>query len=307
MILGADVMDGYYNPAGCLQRCIYARISAAAGLWVTIAGFSFNERPHPWCVASIRDLPPGVNVVARDTISRRRVQQAIGREVIGGADVAFLLSPEESSPITEDWRNWIGVERAAGRLVLGVNASLQSAAGFDPARAGEILATHYAGGLAKLNEERGPVSLALLPHDYRKMKGRLTDLEILQHMASALPPELIAHTRVLAEPVSAQVMKSLAGSLDLLITGRMHLAIAALGSGIPAAGVVYQGKFEGLYQHMGLEGLCLAPDDLVDGDRLGPFLVGLVDRRAELKTAIAERLPSVRSLAMRNFDGLASK
>ena len=74
--------------------------------------------------------------------------------------------------------------------------------------------------------------------------------------------------------------------------------------GVPAGGVVYQGKFEGLYQHFDLSGLCLSPDALASGGQLAPFLAGLGDRRADLRESIAARLAEVQALALHNFDDL---
>lgn len=302
MILGADVMDGHYNPNECVRRCVYARIAAGAGLWTTIAGFSFNDHPHRWCVASLKALPPAVHVVARDPLSRQRLEAAIGRPVIGGADLAFLLAPTTASPLLETWRPWFAAERAAGRLLVGVNANLLVTSDGGGDRTGEALAGYYADGLAEFHAEHGPLSLALLPHDARKMQGRVDDLSLLEAIAARLPEDLAAHTRILTETASAAELKALAGAVDLVVSGRMHLAIGALGMGVPAGGVVYQGKFEGLYQHFDLSGLCLAPDALASGGRLAPFLAGLSDRRADLGHAIAARLAEVQALALHNFD-----
>jgi len=125
---------------------------------------------------------------------------------------------------------------------------------------------------------------------------------LLEAIAARLPEDLAAHTRILTETASAAELKALAGAVDLVVSGRMHLAIGALGMGVPAGGVVYQGKFEGLYQHFDLSGLCLAPDALASGGRLAPFLAELSDRRADLGHAIAARLAEVQALALHNFD-----
>jgi polysaccharide pyruvyl transferase WcaK-like protein len=237
-------------------------------------------------------------VVARDPLSRSRLERACGRAVIGGADLAFLLDPAADSAVLDSWRPWLAAERAAGRLLIGVNANLLVAGD------GETLAGRYAEGLARCHAEHGPLSLALLPHDRRPMPGGLDDLALLAAIADRLPPELAAHARLLSEPASAAELKALAGATDLVLSGRMHLAIAALGMGVPAGGVVYQGKFEGLYQHLGLAGLCLPPTALLRGGELAPFLAGMIARREELAAAIAARLPAVRDLSRRNFDDL---
>ena len=52
---------------------------------------------------------------------------------------------------------------------------------------------------------------------------------------------------MLRPPLNAWELKHLAGMVDLVLTGRMHLAIAALGMGTPPLCVAYMDKFEGLF------------------------------------------------------------
>ncbi|MEZ4389352.1 MAG: polysaccharide pyruvyl transferase family protein [Candidatus Krumholzibacteriia bacterium] len=303
LIQGADVMDGYYSPYECFRRCVYARIAAAAGLRTTIGGFSYNASPHPRSVRTLAAVPAAVRLVARDPVSWRRLVGLIGRPVHAGADMAFLLGGAVGSATVERHVRWVESQRAEGRLVLGVNANYLVAPGHREGDVGRDLIDAYAAGLAPLLDAAAPVSLLLLPHDYRAMAGRYSDGELLAAVADRLPASLAGCVRPVRERLDAAEAKALAGKVDAVISGRMHLAIAALGQGIPAAGVTYQGKFEGLYEHFGLTGQSLAPTDLLAGG-LAPFLQGFLAQRAQLATTIAARLPQVQELAGVSFANL---
>lgn len=85
----------------------------------------------------------------------------------------------------------------------------------------------------------------------------------------------------------------------------MHFAIAALGQGTPPVSFVYQGKFEGLMQHFGLEseGLMLASDADGTGAPGSAALEAATARAADLRRRIETALPRVVALARSNFEG----
>ncbi len=104
------------------------------------------------------------------------------------------------------------------------------------------------------------------------------------------------------------MIKAVLAAVDLVVTGRLHVAILAMGAGRPALSFGYQGKFEGLYQLLGLAdaGLLLPPSRLIE-DLDG--VVATVRRQLgvadELSAHLAMALPAVRQLALANFAELA--
>lgn len=303
LIQGADVMDGYYSPYESFRRATYARMAVAAGIRTTIGGFSFNDHPHPRSVRILDALPTSVRLVARDPISRQRLSARLGRPVHAGADMAFLLEPAADGPEIGRHRAWIDGERAQGRRVLGVNANYLVAPGQGARDPGADLAAAYAAGLSPLLTADSPASFLLIPHDHRAMAGRYTDLDLLEALAARLPDTASPHVRLVRERLDAAEVKNLAGRIDAVVSGRMHLVIAALGQGVPAAGVTYQGKFEGLYELFELDGLCLPPSDLLGG-KLTEFALGLLNGQARHRETIMAHLPRVRELAWVNFANL---
>jgi polysaccharide pyruvyl transferase WcaK-like protein len=98
------------------------------------------------------------------------------------------------------------------------------------------------------------------------------------------------------------VIKRLTRQLDLVFTGRMHLAIAALGSTTPTLSIAYQDKFEGLYQHVDLSSEhILSPRQCLGGELLTKIRQACAQRH-DNRERIRERLPQVMALAKRNLD-----
>jgi colanic acid/amylovoran biosynthesis protein len=104
------------------------------------------------------------------------------------------------------------------------------------------------------------------------------------------------------EPSAAE-LKQLAAKLDGVVTGRMHLAIAALGSGVPVATFAYQDKFEGLLMLFGLPQTTLGTlSQLLDVHRLAHFIESFLHELPELGVLVHSALPEVMQKAESNLD-----
>jgi polysaccharide pyruvyl transferase WcaK-like protein len=102
-------------------------------------------------------------------------------------------------------------------------------------------------------------------------------------------------------PTGAREAKALVGYLDLLVTGRIHLGVAALGSGILAAIAAYQGKVEGLLRHFALPELVIDREVYLSPGRLAARVEVTISRLAELTEGVRRNLPRLRVLALQNF------
>ena len=295
--IGADVIDGYYSEYRSLRRLRAVAQAAKTGAKTTILGFSFNADPTPGVVDALGQLPPGVQLCARDPVSQRRLQQRLCRPVALVADLAFLLPPDETSGQVARVANWIADERRSGRVVLGVNANylhLRALNTDDPVR----LVSVYVRMLCDLSARRPDLSYVLLPHDVR---GEHSDVFLVETICESLPDRVRAHALQITAPVTAAEIKAICGALDFVLSGRMHVAIACLGQGTPVACISYQGKFEGLFEHFGLDAMALDPDAAFRDGCLASFLLPLVEQREALHRQIAARGHYVQELARRNF------
>jgi polysaccharide pyruvyl transferase WcaK-like protein len=142
-------------------------------------------------------------------------------------------------------------------------------------------------------------AFVLIPHDFRPVFG---DLPTLEAVIAAMAPEARERVWVIKDIKDPAELKGFVGGLDGVLTGRMHLAIAAMGQGIPVAGVTYQGKFEGLLRHFEIgEGLTIAPPDAANPDRLIPFFKHWLKGLEQEAASISAHLPHVTALSMLNF------
>jgi polysaccharide pyruvyl transferase WcaK-like protein len=213
------------------------------------------------------------------------------------ADCAFMMAPSWPDPIVS---RWIEERRKRSDKILGFNLHPMLVKE-DPASVAGLVAS--AAEALEPILARGDTAIVLMPHDRRVGVGDSSMLEAIYHRMVSRHSEAL----LLLDPatLSAAQLKSIAGSLDGVVTGRMHLAIGALGMGVPVLCVGYQDKFEGLFAHFGMPEAMLmdaaaAGDPAVLNRRLSAF----IDRLPELRVMVGDALPAVLARSRRNFAGL---
>ena len=296
LAVGADLVDdGYGNDRG---RASLETLLAAArgGVPCRLVGFSVNEVPGGELGRLFRELGERGALYPRDPLSFRRLKEAGVANVRLAGDLAFLMEPASAADLP------VGTEAFTQRHpggTIGVNL-IRKVLG----RAGEPDWWHepFALALARLAEERD-AGLLLLPHD------DVEDLPDLRAFAAVLRRHAAADHVHLIDPVpNAPVLKALAGRCGHVVSCRLHLAIAALGSGVPVTCFPYQGKFEGQFEHLELspDGLLPVAELPADPDRLTDRLRARLNRTDEIAGGLRIRLPAIRTLAKKNFEGLGN-
>ncbi|MDY6783750.1 MAG: polysaccharide pyruvyl transferase family protein [Cyanobacteriota bacterium] len=299
--IGADVMDGYYSEVDSLQRLEFVKLAIKMGCRADVLGFSFNDKPKGNILEALQKLPPTVGLCARDPVSHRRLVEGLDRPVKLVADLAFLMKPAEDSQIVREVSNWVGSKQAEGRVVLGINANYKLVEKLEIPEI-ERLVQIYIATLNELYAQKPNLSFVLIPHDFRNINGKNSDIVLAKAILEQLPPEMQGDCIQVPTPCSAADIKGIAGKLDLVLSGRMHFAIASLGQETPAACITYQGKFEGLFEHLGLEGMTIEPEKALQPGNLVPFLIPLIEKRDKIRDRLGETLPRVKELARSNFE-----
>lgn len=301
-VLGADVIDGYYNPQTSMRLLISADVAARARIPAVVLGFSFNAKAAPAIRSVLDALHPDVRLNLREAISLERFRAFTTATPRLVADVAFLLQPSPEGPAYVAAAKWVAERRAAGRRVFGFNAHPMLFKKATPEKL-ENLVGAAANSIRTAHAESDTAWL-LLPHDFR---GVLGDNTCLEPLAQRLEEDLGADLMHLPGEPKAAELKAVAGLLDGVIAGRMHLAIAALGMGVPAAAMTYQDKFKGLFQHFDLpEWLLLAPEDLDRPGKLGDVVARFVSEAEALRAQVSSKLPDVRNLARKNLQDVVA-
>lgn len=292
--LGADIVDGRFGPRIPALMLIAADLAARTGSRATILGCSFGEEPAAELRAVFQRLDPRVHLNMRDPISLRRVAAFAPVRPRLVADAAFALKPGRADPAAVAW---IERQRATGCRVIAVNAHPMLVRNADATWL-EKMAVSLTRALLEVAARRN-VSWMLLPHDYRENFGDLSCLRRVNDLLNARG-DVAAH--LLEGCHTAADLKALVGCLDGVITGRMHLAIAALGMGVPALGLTYHDKFEGLYSHFDLpQSLLLSPAIFDDSAELARRIEDFIEAIPRLAQVIEGRHASVMALARKNF------
>src|SRR5690606_33590151 len=128
---------------------------------------------------------------------------------------------------------------------------------------------------------------------------------VLRPIHDRLPDAVKARTFYLEGTHGAAVLKAVAGAMDGVVAGRMHLAVASLGRGVPVLALTYQGKFDGLFRLAGLpEWLLLSPDQAFVEARLSEVLARFVSELPALKASVGAHLPDLKAASALNYDVL---
>ncbi|BCX82116.1 colanic acid/amylovoran biosynthesis protein [Methylomarinovum caldicuralii] len=298
-LIGADVMDGYYSRAETIAKIELARVAALCGLKTTLLGFSFNANPDEACVNALKTFPDHVNVNARDPVSHRRLSKHLGRNILFSADLAFLLPPDTSRSAVRNLVDQLLSLKREGRILVGINVSYLIL-GKAPTLANiDSLLAQVRSTLLEIATLKQNISFVLIPHDLR---GPMNDRVLSERLAAGLEGQLGKNQIVhLAEPLNSAETKAVCAQLDAAFTCRMHFGIACLSQGVPIAAIGYQGKFEGLMELFGLEGLLLPDAIRLDLDAFSTVLRRLIENRLELQTIVRSKLDAVYRLAANNF------
>lgn len=300
--LGADLMDGHYSDYVTLKRVKLVELAAKAGVKSTILGFSFNNAPTPLAVQALRSLPSHVNLYVRDAISEERLTARLNRPIPLVADVAFLLHPAESSELLSTVFQWIEKQRNTGRTLVGINPNSLLLKQQD-GKTFEDLIQGYAQNLVSLFSRNPNLSFVLLPHDSRNIKGSPSDDRLARAILQELPVEMQPYCCKIPFPCRAAEIKAIVGKLDVVLSSRMHLAIACLGQSIPVVCITYQGKFDGLFRHFAIEGMTVSPEDLLqpESEKVVNCVISTLENREKIHQKIQVQLPQVQQLSLANF------
>jgi polysaccharide pyruvyl transferase WcaK-like protein len=303
LLIGADVMDGYYSEERSAWRAELLGVAGRVAGHAALVSFSWCDTPTPASAAALRGLGRRIRLWSRDPVSRERLARLLARDVGGSADLAFLLDARDATGTAAGDIAWVRERRSHGPVV-GLNlAKTPFLELLDEGLTFEALLERFSAETQAILAAHPTASVLLIPHDRRTDRNDL----VLGGLLERAVVERDATTRdrirlVEAHRPSAAALKLLAGMTSVVVSSRMHLTIAALGSGTPAATLAYQGKTEGLFQHFpGLGDWSIDPREALAPGAISAWVGRLLAREAELRALIDAALPSVRELALRNL------
>lgn len=297
--LGADVCDGSYDPVFSARLLLLTDLVLRGGARCVVNGFSFSDRAYPGLAAVFAGLSRGLVLNLRDPVSHRRFVAFAGVPAESTADIAFLLDAQPASEARiEPLAAWVRSRRERGDTVIGFNIHPLLVELDQRHRLPALVAVVGAALEELIGSTR--VSLVLLEHDFR---GASADRNCFDPLMACLRRHGCAdRVHRPAEPMDAVELKACMAHLDGVVSGRMHLAIAALGMGVPVLAFGYKGKMEGLLAHFGLDpGLAIPGPELFDRATLVARLRSFVGELDRIRAQVDAGLPGVRDLARRNL------
>ena len=294
--IGADVVDGAYGRRNALLRLAVFEAFAVAGANCGIVSFSISDRPDKRCMRVLKDLSTKAQLVVRDPVSFRRLEGRLPGHLIQGADLAFLLKAE-GSPAGDAFARTLHQLRSRGDLLIGIcwNALIYRADDTSVCR-------KLSACISKMLDDSPRTSIVLLPHDVR---NKTSDVELCRRVIGVLPGRHEPRVWLFRGEVTPQEVKFVIGTLDALVSARMHAAIAAASQGIPVFGLTYQGKFEGLFEHLRLHDaleIISTPANrvLIQPIEVAGMIMEFVADRERYSRHIRKQLGHIRNLSRRN-------
>lgn len=281
-IVGADVMDGSYNGRAAVLTWGLAIASQRAGIPTQVLGFSWSDHAASQAIAyadAARTL--GVRLISRDPNSASRLMEA-GIKAVEGADIAFSLDQVDSDTT---YFEQVSVEKRDGRAIALVNMSALIGSQLDQR-------LEYLAIVNKLNSLG--LTVVMVPHVSNPSSDDIGEIESARSILSG------ARCIYIDELLTPGQIQALASQAEVIISGRMHLAVLGLGQGVPSIVLATHGKVSGLADLFKSPYLAVEPEA-----GFGTTVCALVEQIVasnEIRAKIASNLQDVRLLSSRNFD-----
>ncbi|WP_166805965.1 oligosaccharide flippase family protein [Cryobacterium sp. TMT1-3] len=284
-VVGADIMDGAYSVRASARRADVASLARSVGVDARILGFSWNGRANMGVRRSLaRAGRLGTRLQLRDPISSARARANRFSNVVDVADCVFAAQTSSARAATE----YLGATPAPYAVV---NASALVGRSFDQT-------TEYARIVTALLQ--AGLRVVLLPHVVRSSGD---DAAACRAVFDRLPGAdgVVLVNRLL----TPGEVRGLCAGAEIVLTGRMHLAVQSIFNEVPAVTLSTQGKVAGLMRLFDTQELCVEPG-IGLAERMIPVALGVLADRQRYRDRLAERLPEVQRLAARNFAALPS-
>lgn len=296
-ILGADIFDGRYDLNQSVSYIKYADLATKLTIKCKFVGFSFSKNPKLEVISAVKSSHKNLKYFLRDPASYERFINDTGRNTAQlVADNAFNLVAELQAASAKACKAWLD-DLPKSSVVLGINVNVLTFNGRE-----EEIYKAISDTVNRYLSENDLRYIVFIPHDFRELQS---DWESHKNILKSLPEEQRTRCFSLGKDINAWDVKAITKSVDMVLTGRMHLAIAALGQSTPALCITYVNKFEGLLKHFNLDGfdMVLEPE-VAYSDPMNTLVKinKILSDKDEITHIIKESLPSVKKLSSLNLE-----
>jgi colanic acid/amylovoran biosynthesis protein len=297
---GGDVFSSDY---GALQRHLLPlEIALNAGVPVvflaqSIGPFKQKSDADAWTAIARRCQL----ITVREKISYNYITEDLGLSkdlVKFTADPAFLLAPSSPEQVAS-MLGFYGIKQDRPIIALGVSQGISRYAGcnYD-----QHLKAWYEVVQLLLNELDAEV--VLVPH-VQEIAANNDDRILATNLIRLL--DFNPRVHLMSADHSASEFKGLISACDLVISERMHAAIAGLSSGVCTIAVGYSIKAEGIMVNLlGEEplknGLLIPIQQFLDPDAIRSSIHFAWKQRQEIVEQLQATLPQIKQNSASNFD-----
>ena len=288
-VVGADIMDGAYSVRASSRRADVASLARSVGVDARILGFSWNGHANVGVRRSLaRAGRLGTRLQLRDPISSARARADRFHNVVDVADAVFAARTSSGLAATE----YLGPTPTPYAVV---NASALVGRRFDQT-------LEYVRIVTALLQ--AGLRVVLLPHVVRTSGD---DAAACRAVYERLSEGEGANSRVVLvnRLLSPAEVRGLCAGAEVVLSGRMHLAVQAMFHRVPAVALSTQGKVAGMMRLFDMPELCVEPGVGL-AERMVPVALAVLADRESYRHRLAVRLPEIQRLAALNFSVLPS-
>lgn len=301
LIVGTDTIDGTCGAESSLPRLRAAQSAADAGARVCVF-CSFRSDVKEEVLEAVRALPNTVEFYLRDTRSVENFRAQTGREGKFFPDFGFFCESRQ----TLLTKKLIGhVRQSKGSPRVGVNFGEPTFRSFYAEHTMENRAHYVESVMETILEQLPQAHLFLIGHDFRHWEGYFSDIDY-QNLAYETACRRGWQDRVERFParISHAELLEVLPELDLLVTGRMHMSVAAMHSGILPivyTGAPKDGKFSMIDKVRGMLATRIGREDLVAVNRTA-LKKALCTANEEKNTLRAQMLDAAKRAEQEDLD-----
>ena len=295
VIIGADIMDGLYGSRDTMTRLEAAERVIDLGGRVDIFSCSFRMEVSEDIIRKIINIGERLHFHFRDDQSLNNFKKQTSLEADYFPDLAFLCEKTLSGK-SEEVNQQIRVKKAGKKIIFGINFCEHACRGFYNEPSLKQRKEYIASVIDQIDSVLGnQVFYVLIPHDTKYWDGHYSDEEYAKWAMEYIIQKHSSDSVLCVNNYMTETeLLSILPELDMIVSGRMHLDIAAIRSGVIP--IAYMGncqttsyrnieKFKGMFMER------IGHSDLVSGseEEFTFSLKKAIKDNDGIKTSILER------------------
>lgn len=154
--------------------------------------------------------------------------------------------------------------------------------------------------------EKHKARIVLVPHVFGTDDAGESDVAACLKVYADIKPEYHLNIHVIGETYDQHEIKGLIGECNFFLGSRMHACIGALSQCLPAVGLAYSDKFNGVFNAIGMEGL-VADLRIHDNRRVVAIVDELYRKRSAIQQELETKVPRIRESIFSTFTQLLSE